>query len=298
MHTNTLKLFGLMLFAGLAPRAEAVAQAGQFRREDRPARREMRDYVQANVLPVVRQQRQKLEAQLAPADRAQLATYRTQLQTVRANGKALRQSLHPAGTSKAPRPTLTEAQREQLQQLHAERRSILLKVAEMARKYDAPIQQLAQEVQPQKEKWAADMHAIVTKNATSEQRESLAQARGHRQGHHGLRRFFRPATFLLMNTTAASAPAGPPEREVGSASFYPNPATATSNLEYEVKKAGPVTVDLLDKNGNKLRTLVAESQQEKGPHKQQIDLHDLPAGTYFYKITTNSGSETKRFIKE
>jgi hypothetical protein len=139
------------------------------------------------------------------------------------------------------------------------------------------------------------MHAIVSKNAPPEQRQSLAQAHGRRHGQHGLRHFFRPATFLLMEVNAGSAPA---ERELGSTSFYPNPATATSNLEYEVKKAGPVSIDLLDGNGNKLRSLVPESQQEKGAHKQQVDLHDLPAGTYFYRITTKSGAETKRFVKE
>ena len=85
---------------------------------------------------------------------------------------------------------------------------------------------------------------------------------------------------------------------MGNTSFYPNPAAPTSQLDYEVKKTGPVTIDLLDKDGNKLRTLVSEASQEKGPQTQQLDLHDVPAGTYFYKITTKSGTQTKRFVKE
>jgi hypothetical protein len=85
---------------------------------------------------------------------------------------------------------------------------------------------------------------------------------------------------------------------VGNTSFYPNPAAAASQLEYDVKKAGPVTVDLLDSKGNTLRTVVSESHLEKGRRTEQLDLRDLPAGTYFYKITTKAGSETKRFVKE
>ena len=80
--------------------------------------------------------------------------------------------------------------------------------------------------------------------------------------------------------------------------MYPNPAAPTSQLEYEVKKAGPVTVDLLDKSGNSLRTLVSDASEEKGVHTQQLNLHDLPAGTYFYRITTQSGIQTKLFVKE
>ena len=46
-----------------------------------------------------------------------------------------------------------------------------------------------------------------------------------------------------------------------------------------MKKAGPVFVDLLDKDGNKLRTLLTETQQEKSRQRQELDLSDLPART-------------------
>ncbi|MFC7669937.1 T9SS type A sorting domain-containing protein [Hymenobacter humi] len=208
----------------------------------------------------------------------------------------MRQSIAPAGPQPGARPTLTEAQRQQMQQLRSQTKTIMLSVAQMAQKYEAPIRQLTQEVQPQKEKWAADLKSIANKNATPEQRERMAAHGGRMREPGGMRRFFRPAMFLLMDPTAPAASSE--ERSVGSTSFYPNPAAATSNLEYEVKKAGPVTVDLLDKNGNKLRTLLSETKVEKGAYTKQLDLYDLPPGTYFYKITTKSGSETKRFVKE
>jgi hypothetical protein len=263
-------------------------------REQRPIRREIRAYFQANVLPVLRQQRQKLEPQLAAPDRAQLDTYRIQLRTLKEQGRALRQAVAPvAGAAPGTRPGLTDAQREQAHQLRLQARGIMLNVAQMAQKYNGAISQLAQEVQPQKEKWATDIKAIVARNTTPEQQEKLAAASAR---HGQLRRFFKPAVFLLLDpNTPAEAPG---EQSIGSTSFYPNPAAATTQLEYELKKAGPVTVDLLDKDGNKLRTLLPETQQEKGHQHQQLDLSDLPAGTYFYKIISRNGTQTKRFVKE
>ena len=302
MKSNHVKLLALLVLLVLSASIVSLARGGRHRGKDRPARREIKAYFQANVLPVLRQQRQKLEPQLAAADRAELATYRTQLKALKEQGHALRKAAAPAdGTAPAGRPALSEVQREQAHQLRFQAQGIMLKVAEMARKYDGPISKLTEEVQPQKEQWASDIKGIVAKNATPEQQQQMAARPGRRHGEGrgpgGLRKFFKPAMFLLLDPNApAEAPA--PRGGVGSSSVYPNPAAATTQLEYEVKKAGPVSVDLLDKDGNKLRTLLAETPQEKGAHTQALNLSDLPAGTYLYKITTKSGTQTKRFVKE
>ncbi len=300
MKTILLKTLAVLLvvltttLATLARPAQDGPRGG-----NHPTHRELKAYVDQNVLPVVRQQRQKLEPQLATADKAQLAIYRTQLQELRERGKALRQSFRaaPGAASKAtepnsPRAALTEAQKQQLQQLRTESRTIMLSVDQLARKYESRIAQLTQEVQPQKEKWAADMQAIIAKNTKPELQEKL----GHSGGHHhpGVTRFFRPAKFLLL-APSASAPVA---RALGGTSLYPNPVAATSQLDYTVTKAGPVTVELLDGRGNTLRPVAQEVNQEKGPHTLQVNLADLAAGTYYYKITTRAGSETKRFVKE
>ena len=290
--------YGLALLLVLAATVAGLARRAP--RENHPARREISAYFRANVLPVLREQRRKLEPQLAAADRAQLAIYRTQLRTLKEQGRALRQAAAPAtGTVPGTYPILTEAQREQAHQLRLQARGILLSVAQLAQKYDGAIGQLAQEVQPQKAKWSADIKAIAVKNATPEQLAVLAAASSRRSPGFGrVRRFFKPVTFLLLDPSAPAEASAPTEPGVGSTSFYPNPAAATTQLEYEVKKAGPVSVDLLDKDGNKLRPLLPETQQEKGQYSQQLNLSDLPAGTYFYRISTRSGAQTKRFVKE
>ncbi|WP_216726643.1 T9SS type A sorting domain-containing protein [Hymenobacter siberiensis] len=298
MKSNAPKILTLLLLVVLSATVVGVARGGRHRQhEDRPIRREVRAYFQANVLPVLQQQRQKLEPQLTASDRIQLATYRTQLKALKDQGQALRRSVAPAGTATpATRPTLTEAQQKQAHDLRFQARGIMLNVAQMAQKYDAPIAQLTQEVAPQKEKWATDIKAIVAKTATPEQQQRMAAMQGRKHERGGLRRFFKPAAFLLLDPNAPAANKN--EQGVGNTSFYPNPAAPTSQLDYDVRKTGPVTIDLLDKDGNKLRTLVSEASQEKGPQTQQLDLHDVPAGTYFYKITTKGGTQTKRFLKE
>lgn len=284
-------LLALLLLV-LAPFSTSLA--GSYRSPGNPAHREIKAYVAQNVLPVVRQQRQKLEPKLTTADQAQLAIYRTQLQELRQRGQTLRRSIGPASTAPETRPALTEAQKQQFQQLRAERKALMLSVARLAQKYEGDIARLAREVQPQKEQWTADLKALAAKDTTPEQPTKRGWRRKWGRQPGGADRFFRPATFLLLNP---DAPANA-EREPGGTSVYPNPATATSQLEYEVRKAGPVTVELLDGRGNTLRTVAREARQEKGPHTVRASLADLPAGTYFYKITTPSGSETRRFVKE
>jgi len=300
MKFISAKLIALLLLALLAA---ATTMAGPGRGQQGPANPEVRAYYREQVLPVLRQQRQKLEAQLSADDKALLATYRTQLKDLRQRGHALHAGGRPESRGEGARPALTEAERQQRQQLHADRKAIMRKVRELAAKHEAAMQQLAGEVAPQREKWAADLKALVAKNAgpanagpAPQSDDKLWEGPGAHHGrgrHQAMEHPFGPVRFLLLNP-------GPPaatSRDLGS-SLYPNPAGASSQLEYSVKKAGPVTIELLDAQGNKLRTVAQETNQEKGPHTQSLHVGDLPAGTYYYKITTRSGAETKRFVKE
>ncbi|GGG36539.1 T9SS type A sorting domain-containing protein [Hymenobacter glacieicola] len=293
MKAITLALALSLLLGGSAVQAQNTQQA----RQASPARKELREYYQLNVLPTVRQQRQKLEAQLTTSDKAQLTLYRAQLKETRQKGKALRQSFRPAGTPASTRPELTETQKQQLQQLRAETKVILQNVAQLAQKYEGDIAKLAQEVQPQREKWAADTKAILARTATPEQPQKRTAWAGKRQRHAGARRYFQPVTFLLLNPNAPVNASAGAERG-NTLGVYPNPAVSTSQLEYAVKKAGPVTVELLDGRGNTLRTVAQQANVEKGQHTLAVNVADLPAGTYYFKITTQAGSETRRFVKQ
>ncbi|GAB2952963.1 hypothetical protein GCM10027048_17670 [Hymenobacter coalescens] len=292
--------FAVVLQQGpTAPTTGSVERLGAHRKGNG----EVKAYVQQNVLPVVRQQRQKLEGQLSAADKTQLTAYRTQLRTLREQGRALRKSWHPADAqARGQRPALTDAQKQQLQQLRTEQRAVMQNVAQLAQKYEPQISQLKAEVQPQRDKWEADIKALVQKNVTPEQQQKRQQWAEKGRGHHGKGHFgglkqnyFGPTRFLLLDPNAP-VKTEPADRG-GRAALYPNPASTSQRLAYEVKKEGNVKIELLDERGKTLRT-VFEGKQAKGPQSLDVNLADLQAGTYYYKITGKGATETRRFVKE
>ncbi|RSK42405.1 T9SS type A sorting domain-containing protein [Hymenobacter perfusus] len=264
-----------------------LAQAAPRPATTQPGRPEIRAYVQQHVLPAVRRQRQQLETRLSTSDKAQLAVYRAQFHDLRQRGQALRAETQPNGAT--ARPVLTEAQQQQRQQLRTETRALLLRVSELARPHEADIARLAQELKPQQEKWAADIQALTSQSANPE-----PTARHSRRSPG--QRLLRPVAFLLLEPVAA--PAAPTAPAGAETRVYPNPTATATQLDYELPKAGPVTVELLDGRGNTLRTVQPETKQEKGSHTLPLDVADLPVGTYFFKITTRAGAETRRFVKE
>ena len=309
MKSTLRKFLGLsIMVSGLA--MSAVARPGHPHGPGAELRKQELEYVQAKVLPVLRQQRQKLEQELSATERTQLATYRTQLNALNQRQQTLHQAARAQArlavpdsithrySRSAPSPDMLAAQ--------AERREILLAVAQLANKYEASIVRLAAETQPQQAQWAADLRAIVLKSYpaarpadyTLRQGETAGPRtpHGHPAGFHfgEARVMHRPVAFLLMEPSMAE-PAT--DLSLGT-SLYPNPVVATTQLQYQVKSAGPVTVALLDKNGITLRTVVQAASQEKGTYTQPLDLSELASGTYFYKVTTGAGTETKRFVKE
>jgi hypothetical protein len=291
MKSTLRKFLGLSILAGgLA--LSAVARPGHPHGPGAEFRQQERDYVQAKVLPVLRQQRQKLEQELATTDRAQLATYRTQLKALGQRELALHQAARALLRSAAPDSAAHRygrpAPSPEMLAAQAERREITLAVALLANKYQANIARLSAEIQPQQTQWATDLKAMAAKSRPAGQ---PGRFHGPHFGHW--RHLMRASSFLLMEPGAAEPAA---DLSLGT-SLYPNPVAATTQLQYEVKAAGPVTVALLDKNGNTLRMAV-QQRQEKGTYTQALDLSELASGTYFYKVTTGTGTETKRFVKE
>ncbi len=307
MKPTLRKLLGLsVLVGGMA--LHAVAQPGHPHGPASEFRKEEREYVKTKVVPALHQQRQQLEQELAPADRTQLATYRTQLKDLTKREMALHQAAHAAARSAVSDTTMHHRGRPEptpeMQAARTERREIMQQVAQLAQKYQANIARIAAELKPQQAQWATDLRAIRQRNQPVERAASVPGGDATavlthpspRPGH-GLREVYllpRPTAFLLLDPGTAT----PAEEETVATSLYPNPVAPTSQLQYEVKQAGPVTVQILDKNGNTLRTAVQAAQQEKGSHSEAIDLSNLSSGTYFYKVTTSTGTETKRFVKE
>lgn len=77
---------------------------------------------------------------------------------------------------------------------------------------------------------------------------------------------------------------------------YPNPFSATTTIEYELKEAGLVSIIVYNHLGQKIEC----SELNQLPGKQQFiwTAKNLPSGIYFCEIKINAYRSTSKIIKQ
>lgn len=76
---------------------------------------------------------------------------------------------------------------------------------------------------------------------------------------------------------------------------YPNPFNPTTIIKYSIPLNSFVTLKVYDILGREVKTLVNELKNQ-GVYEVTFNGENLSSGTYFYRITAGSFSETKKFI--
>ena len=76
---------------------------------------------------------------------------------------------------------------------------------------------------------------------------------------------------------------------------YPNPFNPSTRISYFVPEESFVTLKIYDFLGREVKTLVNENRLT-GSYEVVFDATDVPSGTYFYNLTANNFSETKKMI--
>ena len=76
---------------------------------------------------------------------------------------------------------------------------------------------------------------------------------------------------------------------------YPNPFNSTSNLKFEISNLGNVKLVVYDIIGREVQTLVNE-RLKPGTYETSFDGSILNSGVYFYKLTVNGYSQTRRMV--
>jgi hypothetical protein len=76
---------------------------------------------------------------------------------------------------------------------------------------------------------------------------------------------------------------------------YPNPFTDQAKLSYVFDRKSQVEINLYNSSGELIQTLLSE-QQEAGKQELQLNSSNLPAGIYFYRISTDSKQATGRMV--
>lgn len=76
---------------------------------------------------------------------------------------------------------------------------------------------------------------------------------------------------------------------------YPNPFNPLTTITYEVPVAGHVKLSVFDVLGREV-ALVTDGMVSAGTHHARVDGSSLTTGVYYYRLSTNAGSFTKKLI--
>ncbi len=76
---------------------------------------------------------------------------------------------------------------------------------------------------------------------------------------------------------------------------YPNPFNPMTKIEFQVSSFKFVKLKVFDILGKEVATLVNE-KLSAGTYSVNWDAPEFPSGVYFYRLTTDGYSETKRML--
>jgi hypothetical protein len=76
---------------------------------------------------------------------------------------------------------------------------------------------------------------------------------------------------------------------------YPNPFNPLTHINYSLKTAGEVRMDLYDIRGNWVRSLVSGAKPV-GSYEYVLDASDLSSGIYFYTMAVNGSAQTRKLV--
>lgn len=95
--------------------------------------------------------------------------------------------------------------------------------------------------------------------------------------------------------SAAPTPAEAAAASSKETSAYPNPFSGSTTLSYYLAQDGPVSVEVYNTLGSKVRTLVV-GNETAGSHQVRFDAAGLARGSYLFKVKTGEAVSTKRLV--
>jgi hypothetical protein len=112
-------------------------------------------------------------------------------------------------------------------------------------------------------------------------------------------KFLRDSFFYMGNPLGQVVGAGPALKNSLSQN-YPNPFNPQTTIAFTIKDRGAVSIKVYNVNGELVRTLANDSRAA-GSYTLVWDGHNdagqsVSSGVYFYKLVTNSFSQTKKMV--
>jgi hypothetical protein len=278
--------------------------------ENKEMKAEIKQYSQNNIMPVLKQQRAKLDEKLSQTDK-------NTIDELRANFKARKaQMIEVKKKHKGKkRDDFSDEDKAKFKAYKEATKADMEKAKALAEKYQDDLKALREEIKPQAEQWKSDMEAIFEKYGVEKpnreemkKRKEAAQKRGKgkrkggRKGHKGMRipavKAMSPIGFLLLDPNAAAEVEldETPSETALSMKIFPNPSQEFNNIQYTIVEAGDVTIELHDQEGNLVKTVVNQ-YQEAGTYTQRVNLGDLKGYVYMYVLKDHTGNVlTEQFV--
>ena len=79
-------------------------------------------------------------------------------------------------------------------------------------------------------------------------------------------------------------------------SLFPMPAFNSQTIDFQIKTAGVVKIEILDMKGNTLSVLWND-QLPVGNHQKSFDISSIPAAPYFYQVSSADGVSILKSVK-
>jgi|WetSurMetagenome_2_1015567.scaffolds.fasta_scaffold166151_1 hypothetical protein len=76
---------------------------------------------------------------------------------------------------------------------------------------------------------------------------------------------------------------------------FPNPFNPSTQIIFSLEKSEQIRLDVYDVAGQRVTTL-AEGRYSAGEHAVLWDAGSQPSGVYFYRLTTDSGIQTRKML--
>jgi len=285
-------------------------------------RKEMRQYTDASIMPTIKAERLKFDSELTDEEKQAITEVRASLKNQKEEQKTFHKemrALKEAGNEPS------EEQKTQMRAFREQQKALFEKIRPIAQAHSEYLKNFHESLKPQAEVWKGELETIRKKYISDEEMEEMKEerkskmeehrkempegaarpARGeHGKAHRGahgkkdeLHKLLNPVKFLLLDPTAKGRGNDMEGEEEMGVNVYPNPVAYISQIELELPKSGQVQIDLLDRQGNLVKTILNE-RKAKGKHTIEVSTADLPANIYYYKVITENGGETKKFIKQ
>lgn len=269
----------------------------------------LKTYRAENIEPVLLAQRAKLEASLSNEDKAEIAELRVAFAAKKAEMEKRKVEWRANGEK---RREVDRKAKMETRKAHKETRENdepfkTLKV--LVEKYEHQIEELYVEIKPQKIAWEAEQKKISQQyrpernkgdkehyatEGHKRSREKAHYRKGGRRGHHlGKEGKMKKGHFLLLepNQVIQNSQA----TALTQIKVYPNPATSRNTLDYEVKEAGRIKIEIHDAQGRLVKVLLDE-EKSAGQYQLNTDLSAFKNRTYFYVVSDKQGVTTKKFL--